>query len=412
MTPAAESCESPFDEDCDGAVNEGCTCSAQEGQSCYGGPAGTQGVGICHGGTVGCDLFGNVACQGQQLPRVERCATLEDDDCDGSNECQPVAARLWVPGGTRCAPHRDMAAAGDGSALVLGRDTGMQWSNRFVTKLDASGSIVWERSLPMPQGWDERELITVDSAGNALVAWRVSTFNGFGAISNLFVAKISPTGEVRWTQQFDGDTESWFGLDGITADVDGGLVIAGRFSGTLRLGGTEHSTGFWWRQFSYIAKFDAATGAPLWSKSKDDSVGSMVVAADGTGSVLWAGSLHRALTMDEVSLTPLPGGSDALVVKLDGGTGRASWGQRVGVASVNEGISRLKADGAGNLVQVARCSGAGASPRPTIRIWTSTPRAMPCSPATSREPWTLGEARASPPAAPGSWPGTTRTAAT
>jgi outer membrane protein assembly factor BamB len=78
----------------------------------------------------------------------------------------------------------------------------------------------------------------------------------------------------------------------------------------------------------------------------------MVVAADGTGSVLWAGSLNRALTLDEVSLTPLPGGSDAFVVKLDGGTGRASWGQRVGVASVSEGISRLKADGAGNLVMV------------------------------------------------------------
>jgi hypothetical protein len=86
VLPAAESCSSPFDEDCDGVVNEGCSCSGQQGLPCYGGSSETQGVGICHGGTIGCDLFGNVVCQGQQLPLPENCSTPADEDCNGVSE--------------------------------------------------------------------------------------------------------------------------------------------------------------------------------------------------------------------------------------------------------------------------------------------------------------------------------------
>ncbi|WP_398577122.1 kelch repeat-containing protein [Stigmatella hybrida] len=86
VLPAVESCRSPFDEDCDGEVDEHCGCSDRQGLPCYGGASWTNGVGICHGGALACDLFGNTICQGQQLPLPEIGSTPEDENCNGLSE--------------------------------------------------------------------------------------------------------------------------------------------------------------------------------------------------------------------------------------------------------------------------------------------------------------------------------------
>jgi hypothetical protein len=75
--PGADELCDALDNDCDGAV-DGLT------QPCYGGPAGTEGVGLCHGGVAVCldGLFGD--CEGQVLPAAaESCADETDDTCDG-----------------------------------------------------------------------------------------------------------------------------------------------------------------------------------------------------------------------------------------------------------------------------------------------------------------------------------------
>jgi MYXO-CTERM domain-containing protein len=79
--PFAEVCNG-YDDDCDG-VTDGMT------RACYTGPANTEDVGICHGGTQVCTAVvdsGNAmwgTCTGQQLPTNEVCNGL-DDDCDGA----------------------------------------------------------------------------------------------------------------------------------------------------------------------------------------------------------------------------------------------------------------------------------------------------------------------------------------
>ncbi len=62
---------SPFDSGCPVQV-----------QPCYTGPSGTEGVGVCHGGTQTCagGVFG--PCEGEVLPSPEVCDGL-DDDCNG-----------------------------------------------------------------------------------------------------------------------------------------------------------------------------------------------------------------------------------------------------------------------------------------------------------------------------------------
>ena len=121
VLPAAENCRSPFDDDCDGQVNENCVCSERQGMPCYGGPSATQGVGICHGGTIGCDPFGNVTCLGQQLPQRDACWTQTDENCDGqSPPCQNVPGWTWGGSMVRPRAHHTATRLLDGKVLVSG----------------------------------------------------------------------------------------------------------------------------------------------------------------------------------------------------------------------------------------------------------------------------------------------------
>ncbi len=78
--------------DCDGDAKNGCetsggcACTPGATQPCYEGPAGTEGVGPCVGGTQTCDATGSGfgPCAGQVLPSKELCANSTDDDCNGA----------------------------------------------------------------------------------------------------------------------------------------------------------------------------------------------------------------------------------------------------------------------------------------------------------------------------------------
>ncbi|MBK9517921.1 MAG: hypothetical protein IPO09_11295 [Anaeromyxobacter sp.] len=80
------------DDDCDGLVDEDLE------QGCYGGPTGTQGVGLCRAGVRTCQVnpdggYGFSACQGEVLPTPEGCNGL-DDDCDGEVDELAPSVRL------------------------------------------------------------------------------------------------------------------------------------------------------------------------------------------------------------------------------------------------------------------------------------------------------------------------------
>jgi hypothetical protein len=83
-----EICDS-LDNDCDGAVDEDAE-GAPLTNPCYSGPAGTENVGQCIGGTETCagGVWG--ACEGEVTPDAEVCdAGLLDENCDGfiNEEC-------------------------------------------------------------------------------------------------------------------------------------------------------------------------------------------------------------------------------------------------------------------------------------------------------------------------------------
>lgn len=86
------SCDAGF-ADCDGSHSNGCetpaaacVCSAGEVAGCYGGPAGTEGVGVCKGGVAQCvGGAGWGPCEGEVVPSAEACDGL-DGDCDGHGD--------------------------------------------------------------------------------------------------------------------------------------------------------------------------------------------------------------------------------------------------------------------------------------------------------------------------------------
>lgn len=66
--------------------SSGGVCMPGQTQACYTGGAGTENVGTCKGGTQTClaDSTWSTTCDGEVTPKMEDCATPEDDECDGT----------------------------------------------------------------------------------------------------------------------------------------------------------------------------------------------------------------------------------------------------------------------------------------------------------------------------------------
>ena len=381
VLPVAETCRSPFDDDCDGVVNEDCSCTEQEGLSCYTGPVGTQGVGMCRGGAMGCDLFGNAACVGQRLPLPEDCSTLGDDDCDGFNECQPVTQWFWRPPNLGCGSSfggttlMDLAMDGQGNLLVVGGLDGPMelgggisltgdYLDLYVAKFDPSGRPLWGRVIDRQGGTRDLARIAVDGQGNGVVAGLFSQGLGIGGISlgggslsSPFVVKLSPDGTPLWAQGFELSSTSPYdqaGIMGLAVDAAGDIALAGNFSGTLRIGNEVYTQEPYWNAV-YVAKLGAASGLPLWSKGiqSPNSLTGVDVTMDAAGNVLLAGSFNLSLEIDGTVLTTMVYWPDLFVAKLARDTGRALWSRSNPQDSTVDIFPRLRVDGTGNVLMVA-----------------------------------------------------------
>ncbi len=74
---------------CTGASLPPCGgCTDGQTRPCYDGPAGTEGVGVCHGGMQSC-VGGQwqTTCVGEQLPQPHNCADNIDHECDHIPGC-------------------------------------------------------------------------------------------------------------------------------------------------------------------------------------------------------------------------------------------------------------------------------------------------------------------------------------
>jgi hypothetical protein len=100
--------------DCEGG------CASGETEPCYGGPADTEGVGVCTGGTRTCtdSVWGD--CEGAVLPGYELCSDGLDNDCDGTVDGDDTNCSTAIGPDKGCGCHAGgrTGLPGGGAALL------------------------------------------------------------------------------------------------------------------------------------------------------------------------------------------------------------------------------------------------------------------------------------------------------
>ncbi len=355
----------------------GCTPGAEE--DCYTGPAATEGVGLCVGGTRTClgDGSGFGACEGEITPVSETCATAEDEDCDGDAN-EEGAACVCVPGtsescytgplgtegvGLCAAGTRTCNADGLGHEACTGESTPVPETCGVLEDEDCDGHTP---SCTVDHLWSKRfgdmsdqsgPRVATDASGNIVI---VGNFFGTidlgggpltSAAGAVFVAKLDPAGNHIWSKRF-GDTNSVYARS-VATDAAGNVVITGHFDGAFDFGGGPLTSAG--GSDVFVAKFDPA-GNHLWSKRFGDptSQGGYSVATDAAGNVVVMGNFFGTIDLGSGLLTSA-GSSDVFVAKFDP-AGNPVWSQRFGGANDQSGES-VATDAAGNAVVTGAFTG-------------------------------------------------------
>lgn len=324
-----------------GSAGGGTACEPGATEDCYTGPAGTEDVGACKGGTRTCDAKGAGwgACEGEVLPAGETCETLDDDDCDGVANEEGTAC-VCVPGDTmpcytgpmgtegvgQCAPGTATCNelgvgydACDGEVVPAAEDC----SNQLDDDCDAVAcaatlwSVMFGGSLA-----DKATSTAIDSAGNVYVGGMFSGTMMVGPDQLVsaggtdgFLVKFDATGAYQWAQAF-GDAADQAVL-AVGVDAADEVFIGGYFSGTLTLGGMSGATYMGNGRDAFLAKL-TGTGSYLWSKRMGVAGSQQVtsLAVNAAGEVVVGGTFDGTLVCPFGCITSL-GGQDIFLYKFN-----------------------------------------------------------------------------------------------
>lgn len=316
-----------------GAGGGSSVCTPGEMLPCYDGPPNTQGIGICAPGLQTCGPDGMPAgeCIGQVLPAPsEDCVSAIDSTCDGTTS--PCTGKsLWgitfgslyndLSLGTAVDSQKNMIVAG---FIGYKADIGGQTyepegaTDMFIVKLSPTGEVVWVKTFGGTYD-DKAYSVAVDAMDNI---WVTGSFSntvdfGFGPFvsaggADIFLLKLNPLGDPELARRFGGVGEDT-GLS-IATGPDS-VAIAGSFFFTLSFDSGAPSltaTG----SDVFVADF-GLDGLYRWSKSFGD--GSPQIAwdldVDGEGNVYVAGEMYGTVNFGGEDLKA--NGRDAFVVSLD-----------------------------------------------------------------------------------------------
>lgn len=342
---------------------------------CYGGPPGTEGVGLCAHGTQTCAPDGGAfgPCEGEILPlAADDCATPGDDDCDGTPNddciCTPgdVVACYDGPAGTEgvgpCMAGTQVCDAGGqgfGACASEVLPAPESCASTVDENCDGRDCVDWA-SIYGDSSSQFGNAVAVDGTGNVIVAGyffgslKIGGQTLIGSVnSEIFVAKFSPAGAPLWAIQF-GDASGQRAL-AVATNAQGKIALTGYDQGATDFGGGAAGPGI------FVVLLDA-NGTHLWSRglggTNPGSTGSAgaAVTFDAAGNVLVAGAFQGSITAGPVALTSA-GGNDAFLAKLSAASGTGLWSQRYGDAAA-QGAQDVAIDGAGNVLLAATVAGA------------------------------------------------------
>jgi len=219
-----------------------------------------------------------------------------------------------------------------GNAYVAGSlDVNSDGAGELLAKYAADGTRLW--ALAYSGFWSNTtSRVTTDEAGNVYLAGRFSgtlTVGGKSATAagsfDAAVAKIASDGTVLWLQSFGGTAD-----DAARAIVSDGesVFVTGYFEGATAVGTSVSGT-----RDGYAAKLDADDGSLVASFAFGGAGGTQVdmgdsIALDGAGGVYVGGRFEGTSAFGSQTVTSV-GGSDAAVFRLDGSLGLA-WLRQMG----------------------------------------------------------------------------------
>jgi hypothetical protein len=136
---------------------------------------------------------------------------------------------------------------------------GFGGSDIFVAKYDASGSLLWAREAGSAAYGDDVKGLGTDASGNIYLGGSFTGTSQFGSISatapaagsDLFLAKIDPSGSFTWVKQAEASSGT---LMNMHTDDNGNSYMAGMSIGAV-FGGLNPPMG------SFIVKYDNSGAA-------------------------------------------------------------------------------------------------------------------------------------------------------
>lgn len=245
----------------------------------------------------------------------------------GTNDCSPdiFVARFDPTDGAHTWSVRFGAESGDGArAVAIAPDgsifaagsfelavdfgatklTSAGKADAFVVHLDADGNVLGAFRLG-GTGDDVITGLAVDAtSGDVIVSGYYTNAITIGATTHTakhtnidgFVAKLSPTGEARWSKSLNSGRGGQI-MTAVT-DATGGVYVGGSIDGTFEFAGTAGKSVY--LEDAFIAKLDGSNGNQVWLKlwGNDGEEATASIALGPNGSIFAGGATDSPRGVD------------------------------------------------------------------------------------------------------------------
>ena len=223
----------------------------------------------------------------------------------------------------------------------------------WVQHLSASSNEQFQQVVTGPQG---NILATGYFCGASMLVGGTSLVNPGtpGAMCEVFVEKLTPSGSVMWAQRAGGTAQDF--PQAISVDINGGVYVSMSFESTFTFGSsTVTYTKGQGAQYALL-KWDAY-GAPQWGVAMNPLLTALDVAA-GTNTYIVAQIPSGQASVVLNGQTVASNGQTATVVeKIDVLTGAAVWGRMI-EGTGSQWFSDSVVDTAGNVAVTGYFDGA------------------------------------------------------
>jgi len=164
-----------------------------------------------------------------------------------------------------------------------------------------------------------------------------------GGGADVVVAVLDNTGAVVWGRQFGGTGDQI--CNAVAFDDAGDVVITGTHAGVMNIPGATLAQPTGTNRWSFVAKFDGATGATKAAVNIGTATGTSrstprAITVDASGNVIVAGQFQAGMSFPTTPAATVLAGTgsslDVFVAKFNGTTLAPLWAHRLGGTAADD----------------------------------------------------------------------------